>query len=217
MSAGAAQLRKGSRRPFTMVDRSTINRPDLSYRALGVLVWMLDKPDGWVGFSAERLAIGESREGRDAIRAAIRELESLGYVEHERRQVDGGRWVTDTIVYDHPDRRDAVDERDAEGPAGDPPPTTGFQASVDQRGTAPPTPGLPVVGRSGHSPFIKTEKKEGPAEQRPRTDERRDGPTVVHYHPDDEERTRVRANLAAFRAGIGMGRSPHEKDKDATP
>jgi hypothetical protein len=59
---------------------------------------MLARPEGWVT-SAERLA-REGTEGRDAVRAALRELEKFGYLKRIRTRNPDGTWNHDQIVTD---------------------------------------------------------------------------------------------------------------------
>lgn len=93
-------LRVERRRRFTAVDRRSINDDRLSFRARGLLIWLLDKPDDWRCNSTQ--IANHAVEGRDAIRATLRELEQAGYISRERICVDGGRWVTETVVREHP-------------------------------------------------------------------------------------------------------------------
>ena len=184
----ASRIRHGSRRKFTQVDRRVINRPDLSFRAVGVLVWLLDKPDGWTGFSAERMATGNGREGRDAIRSALRELEELGYLRRDRVQTSAGLWVTETWVYEHPGEHDA-------GPS----PETENQASVTQRQGVSPTPGKPTVGFPGAAPPALLERDAAERRTAAAPQRRRrlppctmgrpnlEQPDVEQYHFDDDE------------------------------
>jgi len=200
----ATVIRHASRRKFTQVDRRAVNRADLSFRALGVLVWLLDKPDGWRGFNAEAMADGAGREGRDAVRTALRELEAAGYVVRERVQGSGGQWVTETWIYEHPGDRTAGAAPEPENQSSVDSPASGVTGAwkTDSRSARP-------------SPSPSTERDTARArDQRPRVDERRESPPVDMYHPDDDERDRVRANLAAFRADLGMSRSPHERNLD---
>jgi hypothetical protein len=93
-------VRHGGRKRWTTVDRDVVNDKRLSFRARGVLVWLLDKPDTWEVRS--NAIAGAGPEGRDAIRAAFQELEQFGYMKHRKVQHDDGRWVTETWVYERP-------------------------------------------------------------------------------------------------------------------
>ena len=104
-------IRSSRRDHFTIVDQKAINDPSLSFRARGLLVYLLDKPDNWIT-SSTRL-VSEAKEGRDAIRTALRELEDAGYLVRKKRQSKRtGRWQTVWIIRETP--------------------RTGFQASVAQ-------------------------------------------------------------------------------------
>lgn len=95
-----ATIRVARRSRFTTLHRDTVNDDRLSFRARGVLLWLLDKPDDW---SCDAAAIARAgSEGRDAIRSALAELEAAGYLARERRQGEGGRWRTDTVVRERP-------------------------------------------------------------------------------------------------------------------
>lgn len=90
-------IRVEKRQQFAVVDSRTINDERLSMRARGVLVWLLEKPDGW-RVSADAIA-RSTTEGRDAIRTALRELEEHGYLRRERTQdPETGQWSTESVV-----------------------------------------------------------------------------------------------------------------------
>ena len=123
---------------FTVLDNRVLRDSTLSWKARGLLAYLLSQPDGW-RTSSERLArVGP--DGRDAVRSAMRELEDRGYVARLRRQDDAGRWQTLVVVREDPDAPPTVD------PPGDnspncPPPTPGN-----------PTPGNPAIYEE---PFTK--------------------------------------------------------------
>ncbi len=93
-------IRVEHRKQFTVVDSRTINDEALSLRATGLLVWLLDKPDGWRINSIE--ISKRCKEGRDAVRAAIAELEEAGYITREKYRGPDGRWVNEAVVRERP-------------------------------------------------------------------------------------------------------------------
>ena len=85
---------------FTIVSNTVINDHRLTWKARGILVYLLSKPDHW-RTSAIRLA-RESPDGRHAVRSALTELRDTGYLVTSRCQDGAGRWTTSTTIYDTP-------------------------------------------------------------------------------------------------------------------
>ena len=101
--------------PFTALPNGSLRDGRLTFKARGLLAYLLSMPDGWQT-NSERLAkVGP--DGRDAIRAALRELEDAGYIVRRRHRTDHGTFATETIVHDEPV------ERAVENTASCPPPT----------------------------------------------------------------------------------------------
>lgn len=87
-------LRKKKSR-FTIVNNEVIEDRNLSYRALGLLAYLLSKPNNWQIMITE---LSTGREGRDAVYTAIKELINAGYVERktirdERNRVTGTEYI----------------------------------------------------------------------------------------------------------------------------
>jgi len=93
-------IRVAKRKRFAMVARETANDARLSFRARGVLLWLLDKPDDWQT-DAARIA-QEGPEGREAIRTALNELAKFGYLHREKKHDQAGQWFTTWTVYETP-------------------------------------------------------------------------------------------------------------------
>jgi hypothetical protein len=90
---------------------------------------MLSMPDDWTSTS-EALA-EEAPEGRDAVRTALKELETHGYFTRVRVQDERGQWRTDVIVHELPT-------------TGNP---SSARAATTRKRAAQADDGIPVVGQ----------------------------------------------------------------------
>ncbi|MDC3729331.1 replication protein [Rhodococcus sp. Rp3] len=114
----AGGVRRGPRLAsnFTILSNAVINDERLSFRARGVLIWLLSKPDDW--HTRSDSITGQSpKEGRDAIRSALRELAELGYLIREKIQNERGHWITIQTIYEEP-RTEPGPEKPTRGRAG---------------------------------------------------------------------------------------------------
>jgi len=76
--------------PFAMIDRACLDDARLSWKARGILAYLLSKPDTWEVRTTDLVARSD-HDGRDAIRAALRELVTCGYAELQPIQGEDGR------------------------------------------------------------------------------------------------------------------------------
>ncbi|MFB7403402.1 hypothetical protein ACFCZR_24815 [Streptomyces rubiginosohelvolus] len=90
-----------NRRPYVHVDSATVRDTRISYKALGLLTYILDQSENWQ-VRSEQLSRGEGREGRDAVRKAQHELAKHGYYRLERRRFLNGQCAMGTAVSEYP-------------------------------------------------------------------------------------------------------------------
>lgn len=98
--SGEGGLRRRRTHFFVQIPRETIRDRRLSFRARGVLAYLLDQPEGW-DVRSESIA-GEGSEGREAIRTALRELGRYGYYRLERRRDSKGHTFMGTSISEEP-------------------------------------------------------------------------------------------------------------------
>lgn len=85
---------------FTVIHNELIEDTRLSWKARGLLVYLLSKPDHWRTTTAYLASQGA--DGIDSVKAGMRELELFGYVRRLRKQNEHGHWSTHTVVFDRP-------------------------------------------------------------------------------------------------------------------
>lgn len=86
---------------FTVLPDEALNDERLTWKARGLLAFLLSKPDHWRTTSAHLANVGP--DGRDAVRAGLAELEDAGYLVRRKYRDERGRWKQDTYVYDNPE------------------------------------------------------------------------------------------------------------------
>lgn len=87
-------------RGWTSLPNAMLEDRTLSWRARGILAYLLSRPPFWETNSETLAALG--KEGREAVRTALRELQTARYLHRPRQQGSDGRWATDWLIADHP-------------------------------------------------------------------------------------------------------------------
>lgn len=122
--------RKKRDRAFSVLPTAAINDGRLGFKAKGVLLYILSKPDNWETRSEELREAGP--DGRDAIRAALRELRGAGYMALRKERNAEGRIVSYYEVSEFADLSDAYLAPPADdGKTGDGKPVHGETATGD--------------------------------------------------------------------------------------
>jgi hypothetical protein len=78
--------------PYAQIDKGCLEDKGLSFRAKGVLCYLLSKPDKWQ-IRVTDLVNKTSKEGRDSIQTALKELETMGYLSKTRIKGPGGKFA----------------------------------------------------------------------------------------------------------------------------
>ena len=110
-------------RDYTVMSNHHLRNANLSLKAKGMLSMMLSLPEDW-NYTTRGLA-KICKEGVDAIGAALRELETAGYiVRHKLRDRQGRISDTEYVIYEQPQlRKPDTDSPDTENPYMDKPDT----------------------------------------------------------------------------------------------
>lgn len=92
---------KGEKNPYVMIRKEPLEDKKISWKAKGILSYLLSLPDDWQIYETE--LVKHSSDGRDSLRSGIKELIEFGYIERVRNQASNGRFAGYTYtVYEIP-------------------------------------------------------------------------------------------------------------------
>ena len=94
---------------FTVMSNYHLRDKNLSYKAKGLLSFMLSLPDDW-DYSLKGLC-SISKENRDAIRSTLKELQQNHYLEIEKVRGDKGYFEYNYLIYEKPNYIDIDNEK----------------------------------------------------------------------------------------------------------
>lgn len=83
-----AKIKKIRQKKFTVIDNAVIEDIELSWKAKGLFIYLWSKPDDWQFYEVE--VAKHSKDGRDSLRSALKELEGKGYLKRSRKRSDKG-------------------------------------------------------------------------------------------------------------------------------
>lgn len=94
------RVEKSADNPFVMIDRRVIENPKLSWKAKGLLAYLLSRPDDWTVRFKD--LVNRAPDGAHTVRAAMKELKAAGHVQVTTER-DGGKIIKWTYtVYEVP-------------------------------------------------------------------------------------------------------------------
>lgn len=88
---------------FSIMSNDHFQESEMSLKAKGLLSLMLSLPDSW---SFSELGLTKlSKDGRDSVRSALKELEEFGYLERKQQRHNGAFSTTVYDIYETPRNR----------------------------------------------------------------------------------------------------------------
>ncbi len=91
-------IRKAKRSRYTTVDNGVVNDERLSFKALGMLLYLLSKPDHWN--ANYRHLMTTHTDGESSCRSALAELETVGYITREKVRTEDGTFRWELTVHE---------------------------------------------------------------------------------------------------------------------
>ena len=143
---------------FTIINNTGLKNSGLSFKARGLLAYMLSLPDDWVFYETE--LVKRTPEGRDSIRSGLKELEDAGHLIRKVGRNDRGRFKSvDWYLYEEPQ---PIETPKTENPTSGKPitdkPTSGNPPLLSTKSTKDlslPITNLTkdIVGQPDHAPY----------------------------------------------------------------
>ena len=75
---------------YSVIDNRFLHDPRLSWKAKGLLGYLLSKPNDWKIYESD--LVNHARDGKDAVRSALGELKKYGYLNWQQKRVKGGKF-----------------------------------------------------------------------------------------------------------------------------
>lgn len=111
-----AIFRRGREDNFTVVCNQVLKDERLSWKAKGIIAYIMSLPDDWEIHTKE--LVKHAADGRDSLMSGIRELKKYGYVIYNKYQdEETGKFIHEYDVYDKPQ----TENPEVENPAMDNP------------------------------------------------------------------------------------------------
>lgn len=83
------RIKKDKSNPYVMMDKRPLENPSLSWKAKGLLAYLLSRPDDWEIWIED--LIRRSTDGDSSVRAALKELVLARHLHYEGRQREKGQ------------------------------------------------------------------------------------------------------------------------------
>ena len=97
-------IRVNKTKDYTVMSNYHLRDDRLSLKAVGLMSWMLSLPDNW-DYSIAGITACRKKEGKDAIRSALKELEDAGYLIRDTKRDANGRFSREFTLIEEPVHR----------------------------------------------------------------------------------------------------------------
>jgi hypothetical protein len=124
------RIRKDKDNPYVMVNKHFIHDPQLSYKAKGILLYLLSRPDDWQVYEIE--IAKHAKDGRESVRNGIKELLAAGYIKRGQMRQGGKFNGYDYEVFECPHRVGKPDNGKPDNGESD---TTNKRSKLSKEGT----------------------------------------------------------------------------------
>lgn len=106
---------------FVVINKKFLEDKRISFKAKGILTYLLSKPDNWQVMTSE--LIEASSDGEAAVRSALKELEKYGYYKKYPVRTENGTKIDhwESLVYESPQDEAPEQSKAAENKADDSP------------------------------------------------------------------------------------------------
>ena len=93
---------KNKDNPYVMVDRRPIDNPKLSYKAKGILTYLLSRPDGWEVSVTDLINHGTDKAA--AVRSGLKELKNARHMKYTTSRNQGRitGWLIEVFEVPYP-------------------------------------------------------------------------------------------------------------------
>ena len=130
--------------PYAQIDKTVLNDQRLSWKAKGLMAFLLSKPDNWE-INVQNL-IRQSTDGKEAVYSGIKELGNFGYIVRVESRNQGRFARIEYLIYENPQLINP--QNPADFPTGLPnsythPDTRAGAALIQPTTTKSPHPGKP--------------------------------------------------------------------------
>lgn len=85
---------------YVVMNKTSLQDKRLSWKAKGLHTYMLSMPNDWKFYDIELEK--HAKDGKDALKSAIKELKEYGYMRRERRRNEEGKFEWESLVYECP-------------------------------------------------------------------------------------------------------------------